>query len=87
VLQWTGFSPCRAGQNTGEASDILLRAAPLLPVTPTDSPRGIRHSVEVTAESLFKSGVLSVSAFRRAGCVEEAPGVGSHLEIEVVSLP
>jgi len=51
-------------------------------VTFTDS-RGIRHSVEVTAESLFEAGVLAVSAFRKAGWVEESPGLASRLEIEV----
>ena len=51
-------------------------------VTLTDS-RGIRHSVEVTAESLFEAGVLAVTAFRKAGWVEEAPGLASRLEIEV----
>ena len=51
-------------------------------VTLTDS-RGIRHSVEVTAQSLFEAGVLGVTAFRNAGWVEEAPGVASRLEIEV----
>jgi hypothetical protein len=39
--------------------------------------------VEVTAESLFEAGVLAVSAFRKAGWVEEAPGPASRLEIEV----
>jgi hypothetical protein len=42
-----------------------------------------RHSVEVTAESLFEAGVLAVSAFRKAGWVEEVPGLASRLEIEV----
>jgi hypothetical protein len=51
-------------------------------VTLTDS-RGIRHSVEVTAESLFEAGVLAVSAFRKAGWVDEIPGPASRLEIEV----
>jgi hypothetical protein len=51
-------------------------------VTVTDS-RGIRHSVEVTAESLFEAGVLAVTAFRKAGWVEEPPSVASRLEIEV----
>jgi hypothetical protein len=51
-------------------------------VTLIDS-RGIRHSVEVTAESLFEAGVLAVTAFRKAGWVEEAPGLASRLEIEV----
>ena len=34
-------------------------------VTLTDS-RGIRRSVEVTADSLFEAGVLAVSAFRES---------------------
>jgi hypothetical protein len=51
-------------------------------VTLSDS-RGIRHSVEVTAESLFEAGVLAVTTFRKAGWVEEAPGLASRLEIEV----
>jgi hypothetical protein len=51
-------------------------------VTLTDS-RGIRHSVEVTAESLFEAGVLAVSVLRNAGWVEEAPGLASRLEVEV----
>ena len=51
-------------------------------VTLTDS-RGIRHSVEIVAESLFEAGVLAVSALRKAGWVEEAPGLSSRLEIEV----
>jgi hypothetical protein len=51
-------------------------------VTFTDS-RGIRHSVEVTAESLFEAGALAVSALRQAGFVEDVPGPASSLEIEV----
>ena len=51
-------------------------------VTLTDS-QGIRHSVEVTAESLFEAGVLAVNTFRKAGWVEEALGLASRLEIEV----
>jgi hypothetical protein len=43
----------------------------------------IRHSVELTAESLFEAGVLAVSAFRKAGWIEEVPGLASRLEIEV----
>ena len=51
-------------------------------VTLTDS-RGIRHSVEVTAESLFEAGVLALAAFRKAGWVDEAPGLASRLEVEI----
>ena len=51
-------------------------------VTLTDS-RGIRHSVEVTADSLFEAGVLAVSALRQAGFVENVPGPATRLDIEV----
>jgi hypothetical protein len=39
--------------------------------------------VEVTAESLFDAGVLAVSALRKTGWVEDAPGPATRLEIEV----
>src|SRR4030095_13612556 len=51
-------------------------------VTLTDS-RGIRHSVEVTAESLFEAGVIAVDLPRRAGWVEDVPGPATRWEIEV----
>jgi hypothetical protein len=50
-------------------------------VTITDS-RGI-HSVEVTAESLFEAGVIALSTLKKAGWVEDSPGPGTRLEIEV----
>ena len=43
----------------------------------------IRHSVEVTAESLYEAGVVALSALRKAGWVEEHPGPATRLEIEV----
>ena len=45
--------------------------------------RGIWHSVEVTAESVFEAGVMAVNVLRKAGWVEEAPGLASGLEVEV----
>ena len=61
-----------------------LRSVPprVCVVTITDS-RGIRHSVEVTAESLFEAGVIALRTLRKAGWVEESPGPGTRLEIEV----
>jgi hypothetical protein len=41
---------------------------------------GIRHSVEVQAESLYEAVVLSVSAFREHDC---HPGTVRPLEVEV----
>jgi hypothetical protein len=51
-------------------------------VTVTDA-RGIKHSVEVTAESLFEAGVIALNTLRKAGWVEDSPGPGTRLEIEV----
>jgi hypothetical protein len=51
-------------------------------VTLTDS-RGIKHSVEITAESLFEAGVLAISALKKSGWVEDPHGPGMRLEIEV----
>jgi hypothetical protein len=44
--------------------------------------RGIRHSVELTAESLFEAAVLGVKILR-AGEWNDAPGYAATLEIEV----
>jgi hypothetical protein len=43
---------------------------------------GIRHAVEVQAESLYEAGVIAISKFREHDC---SPGIGSHLEIEIRS--
>jgi len=43
---------------------------------------GIRHAVEVGAESVYEAAVLALKAFREHDC---APGAGAHLEIEVKS--
>ena len=43
-------------------------------------PEGIRHSVQVHAESLYEAAVLAVRAFREHDC---APGPASRLEVEV----
>jgi hypothetical protein len=51
-------------------------------VTFTDS-RGSLHTVDVSAESLFEAAVLGVAALRRSGFMEEAPGPGTRLQIEV----
>jgi hypothetical protein len=41
---------------------------------------GIRHTVEVQAESLYEAVVLAVQAFREHDC---APGDVSQIEVEV----
>jgi len=42
-------------------------------------PDGIRHSVNVQAETLYEAVVLAIRAFREHEC---APGAGSQLEVE-----
>jgi hypothetical protein len=39
---------------------------------------GIRHTVQVTAESVFEAAALALRAFEQAGA---APGPAAHLEI------
>ena len=43
---------------------------------------GLRHTVEVDAESLYEAAVLAIRTFRQHDC---APGQVSTLEIEVRS--
>jgi len=43
---------------------------------------GIRHSVEVEAQSLYEAAVLAIKVFREHDC---EPREGNHLEIEVRS--
>ena len=43
---------------------------------------GVRHSVEVEAQSLYEAAVLAVRVFKKHNC---PPGEGSRLEIEVRS--
>ena len=41
---------------------------------------GLRHSVEVQAETLYEAAALAIAAFRRHDCV---PGLASNLDIEI----
>ena len=43
---------------------------------------GVRHSVEVTAESIYEAAALGVSALKNSGWVE-AIAPGTELEIQV----
>jgi hypothetical protein len=45
-------------------------------------PSGVRHSVEVTAESVYGAAALGVSALRNSGWVD-AIAPGTELEIQV----
>jgi hypothetical protein len=43
---------------------------------------GVRHTVEVEAESLYEAAVLAVTTFRKHDC---EPGLMSSLEVEIRS--
>jgi hypothetical protein len=45
-------------------------------------PDGIRHSVNVQAETLYEAVVLAIRLFREHDCT---PGAGSQLEVEACS--
>jgi len=45
-------------------------------------PTGVRHAVEVTAESLYEAAILGLSLLRQSGWADQiAPG--TQLEVEV----
>jgi hypothetical protein len=45
-------------------------------------PDGVRHSVDVGAETMYEAAVLALRSFREHGC---APGPAAHLAIAVKS--
>ena len=48
----------------------------------TDS-EGIKHSVEVTASTLYEAAVLAMAEFRRCGFTSNAPGPATRLTVTV----
>ena len=48
----------------------------------TDS-EGIRHSVEVTARTLYEAAALAIGEFRRCGFTSDAPGPATRLTVAV----
>ena len=49
-------------------------------------PSGTRHSVDVTAESVYEAAALGVSALRKSGWAD-AVALGTELEIQVREPP
>ena len=49
-------------------------------------PDGVRHQVEVNAESVYEAAVLALKAFRRSEWIE-AIGTGTRMDIEVAEPP
>jgi len=69
----------------GEDKTNMLPSAPVALRTCTVSftaPSGIRHSVDVTAESVYEAAALGVSALRQSGWAD-AVALGAELEIQV----
>ena len=48
----------------------------------TDS-EGIRHSVEVTAGTLYEAAVLAIAQFRNCGFTANAPGPATRLTVAI----
>ena len=51
-------------------------------ITLTDS-RGIRHSVEVVAETLFEAAILGLGILRKDTWIDGAVGAATKIEVEV----
>ncbi len=49
-------------------------------------PSGIRHSVDITAESVYEAAALGVSALRESGWAD-AVALGTELEVQVREPP
>ena len=58
----------------------LVPTARTCVVTFTDS-EGIRHSVEVTASTLYEVAALAINEFRRCGFTANAPGPATRLTV------
>ena len=43
----------------------------------------IRHSVEVTASTLYEAAVMAINEFRRCGFTSNAPGPATRLTVAV----
>jgi hypothetical protein len=44
---------------------------------------GSRHTVEVSAESLYEAAILGLTALRRDSFLESVPGPATRLEVEI----
>ena len=72
--------PSRCRENTRRNVLPSPRGKRTCPVSFCDSS-GIRHSAEVTAETLYEAAVLGIKAISEHWA--EEPGIGTRLEIEV----
>lgn len=73
----------------GEDTANVLRSVAVAFRTCTVSfsgPSGIRHSVDVTAESVYEAAALGISALRQSGWVHDVPP-GTELDVQVREPP
>lgn len=75
-------SPPTSGRINSE-HDILPSVGTRKPCTVSfQDSDGVRHAVEVGAETLYEAAVLALKSFREHDC---SPGPAAHLAIEVKS--
>ena len=82
---WDGREVLDLAHPVGDNKANVLRSAAVALWTCTVSfsgPSGIRHSVDVTAESVYEAAALGVSALRKSGWAD-AVALGTELEIQV----
>jgi len=79
----SGNDTCRISPFLRQGSyNVLVPAARICQVLFTDS-ENIRHSVEVTANTLYEAAVLAMAEFRRSGFTVNAPGPATRLTVTV----
>ena len=84
-------APCRGilrprGQRTsGEPATLSRVPLRSCAVTITDA-RGVRHTVDVVAESLLEAAVLGVQVLRRDGWIDGVVGGATKIDVEVREL-
>src|SRR6185295_122506 len=68
-------------RRNSEGATLCWMPARMCSVTITDA-RGVRHTVDVTAESLFEAAALALTTFRTDGWTD-AVGPGTTFDVEV----
>jgi len=90
-MRWKANHGCRRPvRGGGFALRLFFAYAGFVPnarscrVSFTD-PSGMRHSVKITAGSLYEAVVLGLAEFRRCAMVDDAPGPATRFTITVES--
>jgi hypothetical protein len=69
-------------RRTNSECDTLTPVALRTCTVSFTGPSGLRHSVEVTAESIYEAAALGVSALKNSGWAD-AIALGTELEVQV----